>query len=275
MRKWMLAGLGLLLVLPFGFGAYARTIENETVATGTVDIVIDDLRGGYKILTIHPWTQNVIVSILDKDGNAIEDYTVEAGQWRNVDISGMGTATIGRAVATIVDWGISVDRDANIGGSSWNSTATDELTAVTTDDGIWLDPDWSTEILASNLDLDPTESYSTSWSMDGYTACYAVYLADTWSDSLTVVYGTSTTLGWTAGNTAYFDMNPFGTVAIEGIALNDSLGTYGTCLPILNSYGTWIPGPYGCLTITNNLPVGTAEDDSALVGCTIVIQKRK
>ena len=118
MRKWMLAGLGLLLVLSFAVGAYAITIENETVATGTATITISGLRGGYKILTVHPWTQDVIVSILDKDGNAIEDYTVEAGSWRNVDISSMGSATIARAVATVVDWGVSVDRDAAIGGSS-------------------------------------------------------------------------------------------------------------------------------------------------------------
>ena len=118
MKKWMLAGLGLLLVLSFAVGAYAITIENETVASGTTAIPINGLRGAYKILTVHPWTQDIIVYVLDKDSNFIEDYTVEAGSWRNVDISSMGSVIIYRAVATAVDWGVSVDRDAAIGGSS-------------------------------------------------------------------------------------------------------------------------------------------------------------
>jgi len=261
------------------------------------DILITDLRGGYKILTVHPWTEFVIVSIFDKNQDLVEDFIVEAGVWREVDIANMGNITIGRPITTVVDWGISVDRDANIGGSSWNSTAfdamdavldavaldvdslTDELTAVTTDDGIWLDPDWSTDIVCSALDIGEGESYSYSWSMDGYTACYAKFLATTFAESTTVVFGTSETPGWATGNTAYFDMDPFSTVTVEGIALNDTLGTYGTCVPILNTYGTWIPGPYGLLTITNNNDpdfgfVGNTAD-SVIAGMTIIILKRK
>ena len=132
MRKWMLAGLGLLLVLSFAVGAYAITIENETVATGVTDILITDLRGGYKILTVHPWTEFVIVSIYDKNQDLVEDFIVEAGVWREVDIANMGNITISRPITTVVDWGISIDRDANIGGSSWNSTAFDALAALTT-----------------------------------------------------------------------------------------------------------------------------------------------
>ena len=129
MRNWFLVGLGLLLVLSFAVGAYAITIENETVASGTTAIPINGLRGAYKILTVHPWTQDIVVYVLDKDSNFIEDYTVEAGSWRNVDISSMGSVIIYRTVATAVDWSVSVDRDANVGGSSWNSTAFDALAA--------------------------------------------------------------------------------------------------------------------------------------------------
>ena len=273
MRNWIMAGLGLLLVLLFAFGAEAITIENETVASGTTSIPITGLRGAYKILTVHPWTENVTATVLDRDGNAVEDWAVEAGSWRNIDISGAGSVIIVRTTATVVDWGVSVDRDAAIGGASGTEGT---LGDITNKYGIWSDPDWDVETFYL-ADLEPTDAGEITWDMRGYTACYLKFLATTWSDSLLLTFGTSETQGWTGGNSSYFDIDPSTTTPDSWVIddADDVLGAYGTTIPVLNTYGTWIPGPYGCLTVTNALPVGTAEDDSILVDGIIVILKRK
>ena len=127
MRKWLLAGLGLALILLFSFGAEAISPTFETEASGTSAISITGLRAAYKILAVHPWTQDVIVTVTDRNGNTVGDYTVEAGSWRNVDITNAGAVSIARATATVVDWQLGIDRDASIGGSAWNSAAIDSV----------------------------------------------------------------------------------------------------------------------------------------------------
>jgi len=238
MRKLFLAGLGLLLVLSFAVGAYAITIENETVASGTSTIPITGLRGGYKVLTVHPWTQDVIVSILDKDGNAIEDYTVEAGSWRNVDISSMGAVAITRAVATVVDWGVSVDRDAAIGGSSWNSTAFDALAALTT--LITADTD-SLRVLAESPEPRTTSQavLISEWSTSAPTAtttncvgsavsgCRALLLDVEW-DATTTDFAFEYFFGMSAADSTGGKMGVFwsdgvvGVTGIDTIAVDES-----------------------------------------------------
>lgn len=127
MRKWLLAGLGLALILLFSFGAEAISPTFETEASDTSAISITGLRAAYKILAVHPWTQDVIVTVTDRNGNTVGDYTVEAGSWRNVDITNAGAVSIARATATVVDWQLGIDRDASIGGSAWNSAAIDSV----------------------------------------------------------------------------------------------------------------------------------------------------
>ena len=100
-----------------------------------------------------------------------------------------------------------------------------------------------------------------------YWEIYIKCNATTWRDSVTVRVGTSESLTWAAGNTTYFDKNP-GTAIVEYWGLTASLTTEGTCIPLMNAYGAYLPGPYGILRVVN-------DSLNDLVGLEIILIKRK
>ena len=103
--------------------------------------------------------------------------------------------------------------------------------------------------------------------ISGYWEIYIKCNATTWRDSVTVRVGTSESLTWAAGNTTYFDKNP-GTAIVEYWGLTASLTTEGTCIPLMNAYGAYLPGPYGILRVVN-------DSLNDLVGLEIILIKRK
>jgi len=103
--------------------------------------------------------------------------------------------------------------------------------------------------------------------ISGYWEIYIKCNATTWVDDVTVRVGTSEDATWATGNTTYFDRNP-ATVIVEYWGLSSALTTEGTCIPLMNTYGAYLPGPYGLLRILN----GNA---SALGALEIILIKRK
>lgn len=101
-----------------------------------------------------------------------------------------------------------------------------------------------------------------------YWEIYIVIQASAF-DSAVVYFATSADHddSWATGHTAFFDRNP-STPEIEYWGLNDQLSTYGTCFPIINTYGTFLPGPHGLMSITAN-----AGDN--LAGVAVYTIKRK
>ncbi len=111
-----------------------------------------------------------------------------------------------------------------------------------------------------NLDLGPIYQY---WEL------FIKITATSWAtDSINVRLGTSENATWATGRTTYFDKNP-ATAAVDHWPLA-SYDAYGTCFPLVNAYGAYLPGPYGVLTIDN---YNLADDD--IEGLTIVLIKRK
>ena len=106
MRKWTLAGLGLLLVMAFGFGADAIQSLDETEASGTSTIRVNDLRGAYKTMAIYPRSQAITVHLYS-GGSEITDFSIPVGVSRTFRIAAIDSVQIRRTTATIVDWGIS------------------------------------------------------------------------------------------------------------------------------------------------------------------------
>ena len=103
--------------------------------------------------------------------------------------------------------------------------------------------------------------------ISGYWEIYIKCNATTWVDDVTVRVGTSEDATWATGNTTYFDRNP-ATVIVEYWGLSSALTTEGTCIPLMNTYGAYLPGPHGILRILN----GNA---SALGALEIQLIKRK
>ena len=100
-----------------------------------------------------------------------------------------------------------------------------------------------------------------------YWEIYIKCNATTWVDDVFVRVGSSESLTWAAGNTTYFDKDP-GTVNVEYWGFSSILTTHGTCIPLMNAYGAYLPGPYGILRIWNN-------NGSDLVGLEIILIGRK
>ena len=111
-----------------------------------------------------------------------------------------------------------------------------------------------------SLDVDLGD-ISTYWEI--YIKCNAT----TWVDDVVVRVGSSEDSTWASGNTTYFDRNP-ATVIVEYWGLSSALTTEGTCIPLMNTYGAYLPGPYGILRIVNG-------SGSSLVGLEIILIKRK
>jgi len=103
--------------------------------------------------------------------------------------------------------------------------------------------------------------------ISGYWEIYIKCNATTWVDDVTIRVGTSEDATWATGNTTYFDRNP-ATVIVEYWGLSSALTTEGTCIPLMNTYGAYLPGPYGILRILNG-------SGSSLVGLEIQLIKRK
>ena len=103
--------------------------------------------------------------------------------------------------------------------------------------------------------------------ISGQWEIYIKCNATTWVDDITVQVATSEDATWATGNTTFFDRDP-STVIVEHWGFTSDLTSDGTCIPLLNSYGAYLPGPYGLLRIIN----GNASD---LVGLEIILIKRK
>ena len=99
-----------------------------------------------------------------------------------------------------------------------------------------------------------------------YWEIYVKFLATTF-DTATVYVGSSENETWATGRTAYFDRDP-ATVAVDNWSIDDGLGTYGTCIPLMNTYGAYLPGPYGVMKIT-------ASDTDTIEALTVILIKRK
>ena len=94
------------------------------------------------------------------------------------------------------------------------------------------------------------------------------FIADGWGDSTYVYLGSSEDATWATGNTAYFDRNP-GTDTIEYWYLATELNDYGTCIPLMNTYGVYLPGPFGLMTIKND---GLVD---SILGLDVILVERK
>ena len=103
--------------------------------------------------------------------------------------------------------------------------------------------------------------------ISGYWEIYIKCNATTWRDNVVVRVGSSESLTWATGNTTYFDKNP-GTTIVEYWGFSSALTTHGTCIPLMNAYGAYLPGPYGILRILNS-------NGSDLVGLEIILIGRK
>lgn len=156
MKKWILTGLALMLVLSISAEVGAVVIKNETVSNGTAVVRIQGLRGAYKMLSIHPHTQDVIVSVYS-GGAVIEDFTVLAGSWRMAEIAARDSVQVARATATAVDWSISTQYYTPIGGSSWTVTAFDSLVTLNSSP----EPRTVTDQILIAQDLDNNEISTT------------------------------------------------------------------------------------------------------------------
>ena len=126
-----------------------------------------------------------------------------------------------------------------------------------------------TTALVTSDTIAPGDSLNVELGYLGNHWEYSVkFIADGWGDSTYVYLGSSEDAGWATGNTAYFDRNP-GTDTIEYWYLATELNDYGTCIPLMNTYGVYLPGPYGLITIKND---GIVD---SLLGLDVIIIKRK
>ncbi|MGY5854277.1 MAG: hypothetical protein RTU92_11970, partial [Candidatus Thorarchaeota archaeon] len=166
--------------------------------------------------------------------------------------AGRDSVQIARATATAVDWTISDNDKVPVGGASGSTpglVVTNVLTSTVLGEGD-----------SVNVDLGD---------ISGYWEVYIKVNATTAQESIAVYFGSSEDATWASGNTAYFDFDP-STAVIDPKWLSSTFDQYGDCVAIVNSFGAFLPGPYGLLTIKNE---NTNDED--VDEMTVELIKRK
>ena len=147
----------------------------------------------------------------------------------------------------------------------------DTLTAnIITSDGMISDPDLTVTSVLTSTALGEGDTVDVELGdISGYWEVYIKVNATTAQESIAVYLGSSETAGWATGNTAYFDFDP-STTLIDPKWLSTTFDEYGDCVALLNSFGAFLPGPYGLLKIINE-----NVNDEDVAGMTVELIKRK
>lgn len=119
-------------------------------------------------------------------------------------------------------------------------------------DGILSNPDLTVTVLVDGDTIAAGDSLNVDLGdISGYWELYYGVNAGAFVESIAVYFGSSADSGWSTGSTVYFDRNPATCDTVEHWSLDADLAAYGTLIPIQNTYGSFLIGPYGVMTIKN------------------------
>lgn len=119
-------------------------------------------------------------------------------------------------------------------------------------EGILSDPDLTVTVLVDGDTIAVGDSLNVDLGdISGYWELYYTADALAFSDSTHVYFGSSADSGWGSGSTVYFDRDPATCDTVNHWSLNSDLDVYGTLIPIQNTYGSFLVGPFGVMTIKN------------------------